>query len=184
VDNLVSGGKRNFSLDNPLVSCFPPLAQQPAGTQCPANSVNNEPSVLGDIRRGGDEDDALKDEQTGAGKPLRSRAASFLVRTNSACSYYQADNSALELSQKPAWSPAGIGERTANRRWADPAFRKRVGELRAAAIERATGKLADGMAGAAATLRKLLRAKSEVVRAPIRAEVSQNRSEHRDGVIP
>jgi hypothetical protein len=59
---------------------------------------------------------------------------------------------------------AGVSERTATRRWADPAFRSRVSELRGAAVERATGRLADGMAEAAEVLRKLLDAESESVR--------------------
>lgn len=65
---------------------------------------------------------------------------------------------------RDAAAAAGIGERTATRRWAEPAFRRRVGELRAEAVARATGKLADSMAEAAAVLRKLLTAESESVR--------------------
>lgn len=45
-----------------------------------------------------------------------------------------------------------------------PAFRRRVQELRAEMTSRALGRLADGMAFAADTLRKLLTAKSEMVR--------------------
>jgi hypothetical protein len=59
---------------------------------------------------------------------------------------------------------AGIGERTATRRWTDPAFRQRVAGLRAAAVERAVGKLADATTEAADVLRKLLAAESESVR--------------------
>jgi hypothetical protein len=59
---------------------------------------------------------------------------------------------------------AGVGERTAARRWADPAFRRRVTRLRAELVERATGQLADGMAEAVATLRRLLTAEGESVR--------------------
>jgi hypothetical protein len=59
---------------------------------------------------------------------------------------------------------AGIGERTAGRRLADPAFRRRVCELRAEMVQRALGKMADGMAEAADTLRQLLRAEGESVR--------------------
>jgi hypothetical protein len=59
---------------------------------------------------------------------------------------------------------AGVGERTACRRWADPAFRWRVGELRADMVSRATGMMGDGMAEAADVLRALLKAKSESVR--------------------
>jgi hypothetical protein len=59
---------------------------------------------------------------------------------------------------------AGVGERTAARRWADPAFRRRVGELRGEMAGRALGKMADGMADAADGLRRLLAAESESVR--------------------
>ena len=59
---------------------------------------------------------------------------------------------------------AAIGERTASRRLADPDFRQRVGQLRADMVERALGKMADGMAAAADTLRQLLKAESESVR--------------------
>jgi hypothetical protein len=57
----------------------------------------------------------------------------------------------------------GIGERTATRRMADPAFRRRVAELRADMVARSLGRLADGMADAADTLRALLRAEGESV---------------------
>ena len=59
---------------------------------------------------------------------------------------------------------AGVGERTATRRWADAGFRRRVARLRAELVERAAGQLADGMAEAAATLRRLLTAEAESVR--------------------
>jgi hypothetical protein len=59
---------------------------------------------------------------------------------------------------------AGIGERTATRRLADPAFRRRVSELRAEMVERALGRAAWGMRAAADTLRQLLRAEKESVR--------------------
>jgi hypothetical protein len=59
---------------------------------------------------------------------------------------------------------AGLGERTATRHVADPDFRRRVAEARAEMVARALGKMADGMAEAADTLRLLLRAKSESVR--------------------
>lgn len=65
---------------------------------------------------------------------------------------------------RAAASAAGIGERTASRRWADPDFRRRVAELRADMIGRATGKMGDGMAEAADVLRTLLAAESESVR--------------------
>jgi hypothetical protein len=65
---------------------------------------------------------------------------------------------------RDAAATAGVAERTATRRWSDPNFRRRVVELRAAAVERATGKMADGMTEAADVLRKLLAAESESVR--------------------
>ena len=52
----------------------------------------------------------------------------------------------------------GIGERTATRRRADAAFRRRVAELRGDMVGRALGKMADGMADAADVLRQLLAA--------------------------
>jgi hypothetical protein len=53
---------------------------------------------------------------------------------------------------------AGVSERTAFRRLADPGFRRRVTEARADMVSRGIGTLAAGMAGAADTLRKLLTA--------------------------
>jgi hypothetical protein len=63
-----------------------------------------------------------------------------------------------------AATTAGMSERTAYRRLAKPAFRRRVAEVRAEMVARALGKRADGMSDAASTLRKLLKAKSESVR--------------------
>jgi hypothetical protein len=59
----------------------------------------------------------------------------------------------------------GCGSRTI-RTWRskNPAFLPRVAQLRAELTSRALGRLADGMADAAATLRNLLKAKSEQVR--------------------
>jgi hypothetical protein len=65
---------------------------------------------------------------------------------------------------RAAAAAAGIAERTAARRWADPAFRDRVTELRAEMVSRASGKMGDAMAEAADVLRKLLRAKKESTR--------------------
>ena len=59
---------------------------------------------------------------------------------------------------------AGVGERTATRRWADPEFRHRVAGLRAEMVAQAAGQLADGMGEAVATLRRLLAADAESVR--------------------
>jgi hypothetical protein len=65
---------------------------------------------------------------------------------------------------RDAASTAGIGERTAHRRLDDPAFHKRVSELRAALIDAAAGKVATAMTAAAHTLEGLLAAESETVR--------------------
>ena len=65
---------------------------------------------------------------------------------------------------RDAAADVGIGERTAARRWADTAFRRRVTTLRGEMMARALGKIADGMADAADVRRKLLKAKSENVR--------------------
>jgi hypothetical protein len=65
---------------------------------------------------------------------------------------------------RDAAEAAGIAERTASRRWADPAFRQRVSELRADMVQRSLGRMADGMADAADVLRQLLAAESESVR--------------------
>ena len=65
---------------------------------------------------------------------------------------------------RDAAAATGISERTATRRWADPDFRRRVCELRADAVVRATGKMADAMSIAADRLRELLSAESESVR--------------------
>jgi HEAT repeat protein len=59
---------------------------------------------------------------------------------------------------------AGIGERTATRRLADPGFRRRVAENRADMVARALGKLADGATEAVDTLRKLLGAEADTVK--------------------
>ncbi len=65
---------------------------------------------------------------------------------------------------RQAAEQAGVSERTAHRRLSDDAFRRRVAELRGEMVARALGKMADGMAEAADTLRQLLRAESETVR--------------------
>jgi len=59
---------------------------------------------------------------------------------------------------------AGVAERTAGRRLADPDFRRRVHEARAALFERAIGRLARAATKAADTLAALLDADSESVR--------------------
>lgn len=64
---------------------------------------------------------------------------------------------------RDAAQAAGIGERTAHRRTADPAFRQLVASARASMIGQALGRLADGMTAAADKLRQLLEAESESV---------------------
>jgi hypothetical protein len=65
---------------------------------------------------------------------------------------------------RDAAQAAGMAERTAARRWADPAFRRRVAQLRGDMVGRALGRMADGMTEAADVLRRLLAAESESVR--------------------
>jgi hypothetical protein len=65
---------------------------------------------------------------------------------------------------RDAAAGVGIAERTAARRWADPAFRRRVGELRGDMVARSLGRLADHMSDAAEVLHQLLAAESESVR--------------------
>jgi hypothetical protein len=65
---------------------------------------------------------------------------------------------------RDAAGAAGVSERTATRRWADPAFRRRVAELRSDMAGRAAGRLAAAMSEAADTLRGLLAARSDSVR--------------------
>jgi hypothetical protein len=63
-----------------------------------------------------------------------------------------------------AAAKAGMSERTARRRLADPSLRQHIEKLRAAMIERALGRMADSMTEAADVLRALLQAKTESVR--------------------
>jgi hypothetical protein len=65
---------------------------------------------------------------------------------------------------REAAETAGVAERTVFRRLANPAFRQRAAELRADMMQRALGRLADGMAEAAAALRKLLASGSDAVK--------------------
>lgn len=67
-------------------------------------------------------------------------------------------------SIRDAAAAAGLAERTATRRVADPAFRQRVAGLRSDMLARAAGQIAEGMVQAVTTLRQLLSAKSESVR--------------------
>jgi hypothetical protein len=68
------------------------------------------------------------------------------------------------LSVAKAAESAGLSERTVHRRLQDPGFRQQINEVRATLVERAAGRLAGGMTAAAATLTKLLTARSETVR--------------------
>ncbi len=68
------------------------------------------------------------------------------------------------LTLVEAATAAHVSERTASRRVADPAFQSRVTELRGQMVTTALGLLADALADAAATMRALLRAKSETVK--------------------
>jgi hypothetical protein len=78
------------------------------------------------------------------------------------------DNLAAALAAgrtlREAAEAVGVSERTATRRAAEPGFRRRVTELRAAMVQGALGRLSDAMAEAADTLRRLLRAKRESAR--------------------
>lgn len=65
---------------------------------------------------------------------------------------------------RDAAGTSGVSERTAARRWADPAFRLRVSQLRGDMVQRSLGRMADGMGEAADVLRQLLAAESESVR--------------------
>lgn len=63
-----------------------------------------------------------------------------------------------------AAAKAGMGERTAYRRLADPAFQQRIQTLRGEMIGQALGRMAAGMTEAADVLRALLKADAETVR--------------------
>ncbi len=65
---------------------------------------------------------------------------------------------------RAAATQAGMSERTAQRRWADPEFRERVSVLRGELIGQASGVLANSMTVAALTLRALLVSDSELVK--------------------
>jgi HEAT repeat protein len=65
---------------------------------------------------------------------------------------------------REAAASAGIAERTATRRKADPGFRQRVATLRGDMVQAAFGRVTDGMTEAADALRALLKAESESVR--------------------
>jgi hypothetical protein len=71
---------------------------------------------------------------------------------------------------RTAAAKAGVSERTAFRRLADEAFRRRVAEARGAMLGRAVGRLSATATAAAAELRKLLKAADAKVR--LRAAVA------------
>lgn len=73
---------------------------------------------------------------------------------------------------KAAAAAAGISHRTACRRWADPAFRQRVTELRNEMVSRAVGKLADSMGDAADFLRVVIERAEERTSDRVRAAVA------------
>jgi hypothetical protein len=58
---------------------------------------------------------------------------------------------------------AGVSERTAYRRLAEPEFKRHVGELRGAMVSQALGRLSDAMTAAADRLRKLVDSADEKV---------------------
>ena len=82
--------------------------------------------------------------------------------------YTRIDALALALASGKTITEAAVAaelsRRTVTRRVADPDFRRRVAELRAEMVARALGKMADGMAAAAETLRTSLDAEGESVR--------------------
>ena len=67
------------------------------------------------------------------------------------------------LPIKDAAKAAGISERTAHRRLDDPETKSSVKEARCAMLQDAVSRLAAASTGAAETLRKLTKAKSEQV---------------------
>jgi hypothetical protein len=71
---------------------------------------------------------------------------------------------AAAATVKAAAAELGIGEKTAHRRLADPAFRDHVAPLRREMTGRAIGQLAEGMAQAAEQLRRLTESPNEGVR--------------------
>lgn len=67
-------------------------------------------------------------------------------------------------SLREAARTAGISESTAHRRLKDPAFRRRVSEIRTSFLNEAVGRLAEAANEAVSTLKALLTARSESVR--------------------
>jgi transposase-like protein len=67
-------------------------------------------------------------------------------------------------SFKDAAAELGVDERTARRRWANPAFRAKVAQLRREMTDRAVGRLADALVEAADELRRLIGSNNESTR--------------------
>lgn len=67
-------------------------------------------------------------------------------------------------SLREAARTAGISESTAYRRLKDPAFRRRVSEIRTSFLNEAVGRLCEDATKAVSTLKELLSARSESVR--------------------
>lgn len=59
---------------------------------------------------------------------------------------------------------AGIAVKTVQRRLADPSIRRMISAARAEMVQRAMGSLSDTLAEAVCTLRKLLKAKGDMVK--------------------
>ncbi len=74
----------------------------------------------------------------------------------------------LELARgatiRDAAAATGFSEKTVSRRLETATFRRRVSQARGEMLATASGRMADGMAAAADTLRALLLAKSEAIR--------------------
>lgn len=77
---------------------------------------------------------------------------------------------------------SGLSERTATRRTADPAFRKRLAHLQAEAVRRVAGRLVDATGDAVKTLRELLKAEVESVRLGASQAILQLAIQFREGV--
>jgi len=68
------------------------------------------------------------------------------------------------LTVRQAAEEAGLGERTAHRRLADPEFRRRVSAVRGELMEQAGGRLSDAATQAVDVLRKLLDSDADTTR--------------------
>ena len=74
----------------------------------------------------------------------------------------------------------GFSERSVHRRLADPAFRLRIQETRAAAIENASGRLTHATAEAVVALRHLLTSDSDQVRLGAAKAILESSLRYRD----